>query len=113
MATLTQELQAKLPRARVLYCSATGVSEVSSLSLNPQSRLGPSLPFSPLSSLFLPRPPHTLVPSIPLFPNAPCAVNTIKITGTALDHTEPCALPIKGCSVQCNRLDHLRALWRA
>ena len=28
VATLTQELQARLPRARVLYCSATGVSEV-------------------------------------------------------------------------------------
>ena len=38
VATCVIELQEKLPRARVLYCSATGVSEVGNLAY--MSRLG-------------------------------------------------------------------------
>ena len=38
VATATLELQEKLPKARVLYCSATGVSEVGNLAY--MTRLG-------------------------------------------------------------------------
>ena len=38
MATAVLELQEKLPRARVLYCSATGVSEVGNMAY--MTRLG-------------------------------------------------------------------------